>query len=546
MLAMRRYQDNPLTSDHHALASLFSLASTRHQSEHPSHTRQPHPASHPRKTSKLRESKPLPGQNNKTPEIVPPAHIPEPIRWRILIVLLAVIFMSLVGVSIVNVALPSIQSNLGASRSDLQWVLSGYALTFGVVLVAAGRAGDIVGRGGIFILGLVIFTASSVAAGFAPDARWLNAARFMQGLGSGLINPQGLGMIQQYFHGRERGRAFGYLGSTVGVSVAIGPVIGGLLIEFAGPEIGWRLTFLINVPIGLAAIVLSLLWFPKPLISLPKRLSSGSKRPSLDPAGSILLGLAVLAILFPFVEARTSALTWLLFPLGFILIFVWLKWERHYERTGRTPMVDLRIFSIRSFTNGTIIMSLYFLGMTSIWVLVALYVQEGKGMTAFQSALFGIPAALVSAIAADWAGKRVMQHGRNIVIGGLILGLAGLGSTVMVVWLHEQSGLSLWWLLVSLSLIGLAQGSVISPNQTLTLADVPLAYAGSSGAVMQTGQRIGTSVGIAMITGAVFAILSASSWPVAFTAGFGLIAVVILLALLFAIQDQRDRKGDMR
>lgn len=476
-----------------------------------------------------------------------PISTPDPVRWRILMVLLAVIFMSLVGVSIVNVALPSIQSNLGASRSDLQWVLSGYALTFGVVLVGAGRAGDIFGRGGIFILGLVIFTASSVAAGFAPDANWLNAARFAQGLGSGLLNPQGLGMIQQYFHGAERGRAFGYLGSTVGVSVAIGPVIGGLLIEFAGSEIGWRLTFLINVPIGLAAIALGLWWFPKPLINMPKKLASSTgspvdKRTSLDPIGSILLGVAVLAILFPFVESRTTALTWLLLPLGFMLVWVWLRWEHYYERSGRAPMVDLRIFSIRSFTNGTIIMSLYFLGMTSIWVLVALYVQEGKGMSALQSGMIGIPAALISALAANWAGKHVLQLGRKIVIGGLLLGLVGLGSSIIIVLLSEQTGLNVWWLLVSLSFIGLAQGSVISPNQTLTLADVPLAYAGSSGAVMQTGQRIGTSVGIAMITGAVFAILSVSSWPVAFMAGFGLIALVMLLALIVAIRDLRERR----
>src|SRR5690606_25615983 len=126
------------------------------------------------------------------------------------------------------------------------------------------------GRGGIFLIGVAIFTVSSVAAGLAPDAMWLNFARFIQGVGSGLLNPQGLGMMQQYFRGAERGRAFGYLGSMVGVSVAIGPVLGGLLIACGGPELGWRLTFLINVPIGLVAMILGLVWFPKPLISLPK------------------------------------------------------------------------------------------------------------------------------------------------------------------------------------------------------------------------------------------------------------------------------------
>ena len=135
--------------------------------------------------------------------------MPDSSRWRILAVLLIALFMSLVCVSIVNVTLPSIQNALHASQSDIQWVLSGYALTFGVVLVSAGRAGDIMGRGGLFLIGTGLFTISSVAAGLAPDATWLNAARFLQGLGSGLLSPQGIGMIQQYFRGAERGRAFG-------------------------------------------------------------------------------------------------------------------------------------------------------------------------------------------------------------------------------------------------------------------------------------------------------------------------------------------------
>lgn len=470
------------------------------------------------------------------------------VRWRILAVLLTAIFMTLIGVSIVNVALPAIQHGLGASHSDIQWVLSGYALTFGVVLVSAGRAGDLMGRGGIFLVGVAIFTLSSVAAGLAPDATWLNVARFVQGIGSGLLNPQGVGMIQHYFRGAERGRAFGYFGTAVGFSVAIGPVLGGLLIELGGPQIGWRLTFLVNVPIGIATFILGLAWFPRPLISRAGLSASGkSGRPghgllSLDPVGSILLGLAVLALLFPFVESRTSPSTWLLLPLGIALSYGWVKWERLYERLGHKPMVNLNIFSTQSFTNGTIIMTLYFMGMTSIWVLVALYVQEGHGKTALESGLFGIPAALISAYAAHWAGKRVMRYGRKVVIGGLVMAVFGLGLSIAVIILHQHGVLSIWWLLLSLSFIGLAQGSVISPNQTLTLEDVPLDYAGSSGAIMQTGQRIGTSVGIAVITAAVFAALTVSSWSAAVIIGFSVITLIVLSALAVAIKDQRDRR----
>ncbi|PRZ44038.1 EmrB/QacA subfamily drug resistance transporter [Antricoccus suffuscus] len=469
---------------------------------------------------------------------------PDPTRWRILSVLLVAIFMSLIGVSIVNVALPSIQHGLGASESDLQWVLSGYALTFGIVLVTAGRGGDLMGRGGFFIIGVTIFTASSVAAGFAPTPEVLNVARFAQGVGSGLLNPQGVGMIQQYFRGAERGRAFGYFGSTVGVSVAIGPVLGGLLIKAGGPDLGWRITFLVNLPVGLIAIILAFLWFPRPLLRRTSRTptSPGQRvSRSMDPVGSILLGLAVLAVLFPFVEAQTSALTWLLIPLGLVLVAIWVWWERRYARRGHSPMVELNIFRTRSFTNGTVIVGLYFLGMTSVWVLVAMYMQEGLGKSALEAGLIGVPSALLSALAANWAGKRVMTYGRKVVIGGLLCGMAGLLLSIAVVLLHEAGTLNEWWLLLPLCLVGVAQGSVISPNQTLTLADVPLDYAGSSGAIMQTGQRIGTSIGIAVITAVVFATLGSNSWSVAVSTGFALICVVVLLALGVALKDLRDR-----
>lgn len=476
----------------------------------------------------------------------------DPVRWRVLAVLLVAIFMSLIGVSIVNVALPSIERGLGASQSDLQWVLSGYALTFGIVLVAAGRAGDIMGRGGFFIFGVVIFTAASVAAGLAPNAEWLNGARFIQGVGSGFINPQGVGMIQQYFRGAERGRAFGYFGSVVGVAVAVGPVMGGFLIKLGGLHLGWRLTFLVNLPIGIMAVVLALKWFPRPLIALPRdRFPRGagtlrSLARLLDPFGSILLGAAVLAVLLPFVESNAPPTVWLSAPAGLGLLFAWVWWERRYAARGHSPMVDLGIFSTRSFTNGTAIVALYFLGMTSVWILVALFLQEGLGWSALKAGVIGIPSAVMSAIAAHWAGSRVTVFGRRIVIVGLLSGILGLGLSGAVVLGNDAGRISEWWLVLSLAFIGIAQGSVITPNQTLTLQEVPLQYAGSSGAVMQTGQRIGTSVGIAMITAVVFAIQGVASWAAATAAGFALIIVVLVVAVAVAFKDQRDRNRAAR
>jgi EmrB/QacA subfamily drug resistance transporter len=473
-------------------------------------------------------------------------YVPDPGRWRTLAVLAVVLFMSLIDVSIVNVALPSIQFGLGASDSELQWVLSGYALTFGIGLVTAGRAGDIYGRAPLFIAGVALFTASSAAAGLAQDALFLNIARAVQGVASGLISPQVVGMVQQYFRGDERARAFAIFGAAVGASVAVGPLLGGLLIQAGGVEHGWRWTFFVNLPVGIAAIILALLWFPRPLLNrnLPAGAEGQPQSRDLDPLGAVLLGLAVLALLLPFVEGRASAWLWLSIPAGIGLIITWLWWEDRQKRLGRHPMVDLAIFRVRSFASGSLLITVYFAGITSIWVLVALYLQDGLGRSALESGLMGLPSAIVSGLAALLAGRGVIRYGRIVVIAGICSALFGLIASILVVWLRSQGLASEWWLLLTLTFLGIGQGAVISPNQTLTLADVPLEYAGSSGGIMQTGQRIGTSVGIAVITALAFAVRAISDWSVAFIAGFTGIIIVIICALLIAYADLRQRQRE--
>lgn len=475
-------------------------------------------------------------------------YTPDPRRWRVLMVLVVALFMSLVDVSIVNVALPSIQTGIHASDSELQWVLSGYALAFGVGLVSAGRAGDVFGRGPLFIIGVALFTLASAAAGFAPDAVWLNIARAVQGIASGLFNPQAIGMIQQYFRGAERGRAFGIFGGVVGVSVAAGPILGGLLIHAGGVEEGWRWVFYVNLPVGILAIALAFLWIPKPLLNSnrqrdPRLAEQAIPKQSrdLDAVGAVILGIAVVAVLFPFLQSRESPLLWLVLPLGAALLALWLWWEQRYKRLGKSPMVDLAIFRVKSFANGTLLVGLYFMGMTSIWVLIALYFQEGLGHSALATGLVGLPSAITSGLASLWGGRNVAVYGRKVVIGGLYFALFGLAASIFVVWLHAIGAASEWWLLASLAFVGVAQGAVISPNQALTLAEVPLEYAGSSGGIMQTGQRIGTSVGIAVITAVAFAVLGFSNWSIAFIAGLAAIFVVVIFALVVGYADLRSR-----
>lgn len=468
----------------------------------------------------------------------------DPRRWRILGVLSMALFMSLLDVSIVTVALPSIQSGIGATQSDVQWILAGYALAFGVLQVAAGRAGDLFGRGGLFIAGVVVFTGASAWAGLAFDPLALNIARGVQGLGAGILVPQVVGMIQQYFRGAERGRAFGIFGGVVGVAVATGPTLAGILIHIFGVEHGWRAVFFVNVPVGALAVIMALAWFPRPLLTI-RATRSGAPHPTgrdLDPVGTLLLGLAVLAILLPFVESNTSTLTWVALPVGLALMAAWVGWERRYRARGHAPMVDLHIFRVPSFRNGTLLLGLYFFAMSSIWVILNLYLQEGLGFTALASGLLGLPSAIMTGLTSLWAGHRVAAYGRTIVIGGIYLALAGLLAAIIIAYLQTTIGISAWWLLPALAIFGAGGGAVVSPNQTLTLEDVPLQYAGSSGGIMQTAQQVGASIGLAFVTAIAFAVLAAHTWPAAFVVGLAVILILLTGALAVAHLDQHQRR----
>ncbi|MPV37831.1 MFS transporter [Georgenia subflava] len=459
--------------------------------------------------------------------------------------------MALVAVSSINVALPSISQTLGATDTDLQWVLSGYALTFGISLVPAGRAGDVLGRGRLFVIGLLVFSLASLACGLAPDPQVLNVSRFVQGVGAGLYNPQTMGMIQQYWRGMERARAFALFGTVVAVSVAVGPLLAGSVIEVLGPEVGWRATFFINFPAGLLGCALALRWFPfeterrrraaKQAAMEARRTGTPAllrERIDLDPVGAVLLALAVLCVMLPFMSDG-GGLVWLLLAAGVALLVLWVRWERLYRRRGRAPMVDLTLFSFPSFSHGTAVAGSFFLGSTSIFVVVAIYMQNGLGASALETGLIGLPNAVVSAFASIRAGRHALTRGRTIVIRSLCFVLVGLALSVVVAVLIERYGIAFWWLALPLMLCGVGQGGLGSANQTLSLEDVPTRYGGTAGGVKSTAERIGTAIGNAMITGVFFAVVGADAWQAGFAAGFAAVAVCLLLSLAIALRDRR-------
>lgn len=469
------------------------------------------------------------------PSSPPPARDTNaPEHQRLLPTLLIPAFVTLLAVSSVNVILPAVSQDLSAGTAGLQLVVSGYSLVFGVVLVPAGRAGDVMGRGRIFVIGMILFGVGSLASGLAPDVVTLNLARVVMGVGSGLLNPQVAGMIQQYYSGESRGRAFGLFGAVIGVSVAVGPVLSGGLIGWLGDDWGWRASFLINVPLVLLGVWAAHRYLPD---SAWHRQDGGSgagrDRVDLDPVGMVLLAAGTLLIMIPFMEASAGAWVWGLEAAGIGIVSAWVAWERRYRARGGAPMVDLSLLTIPSFAYGSLAIAVYFLGYTSVWIIVAQYVQAGLGSTALVSGAVGVPAALAGSVAAAVAGRRVIRVGRVMVLGGMAAGMAGLLASVGIIHMHARAGWSPWWLTLTLLLLGVGQGLVVSPNQTLSLVDVPLEYAGAAGGILQTGERIGTSIGIAAITGLTFRVSHSSGWDVA--AQVGLLAVVAAIAVSAAI-----------
>ena len=470
--------------------------------------------------------------------VIPDPSSPSPpVRRKPLLgVLLAPLFAALVAVSVINVALAAIGEGLDADSGDLQWVISGYALAFGILLVPAGRAGDATGRRRMFIIGVGVFTLGSLLSGIAPTVEILNLSRILQGIGSGLLNPQTVALIQQHFRGQDRARAFALLATTVAVATAIGPVLGGGLIQLLGPELGWRWMFLMNVPVGVVAIIGAFRYIPD------DKLRSG-RLPDLDPVGTVLLSAAILGIMLPFLERGVSPLVWLSFPAGLMVLGLWWAWEQRYRRRGRAPMVDTAIFANRAFRNGILIISVYFLGATSVWIIIPLFLQMHLQHTAFEAALIGLPSSAAAAISSQVAGRYVLTLGRRLVIVGFGIAFTSMLLTAIMSGFVENGTLSFWWLAAPLTLMGLSQGMTISPNQTLTLNSMDPRFGGVAGGILQLGQRIGAAIGTAMIPGILFSLTeSGTPWLEAFVIVVSIIMGLTLVAMGFSIADRAREK----
>jgi EmrB/QacA subfamily drug resistance transporter len=448
-------------------------------------------------------------------------------RWYALAVCMAGGFVVFLDVSIVNVALPTISAQLHASGSLLQWLLSGYSLAFGLVLVPAGRLGDIMGHRMLFVTGLAAFVAASAVCGAAPTAAVLVAARIAQGAAGGILNPQISATIQQLFQGAERGKAFGYFASVVSVASAIGPLAGGALIAAFGVHAGWRAVFYVNVPIGLALI-------PLAARLLPRHVRAPGRRPGLDLPGAGLLGLGIALILLPFIQGGWGAWRWWLLAGAAVALTAFLR----RERTAADPVLDLRLLRNRSYTTGVSVITLYFAAFTPMFFIFTLTLQLGQHYSALQAGLAITPFAAGAALSGAIAGSQAARHGRDLVAAGLALMLTGFLGSALAVSLVPQHGTG-WATLVPVFVAGLGGGTTLAPNQSLTLAAVPIPEAGAAGGLYQTGQRIGASIGVAAAGSAFFATLrGGGSFAGAYRSGIIVMSAIVVAALALALIDR--------
>lgn len=435
-------------------------------------------------------------------------------RWIAMATLLVAGFMNLIDVTIVNVALPSLREGFGASANQIEWVVAAYILVFALVLIPGGRYGDLLGRRRVFLWGVCVFTLGSALCGMAPSIATLVAARVLQAVGAAMMTPQTMAIVPAIFPPKERGAAFAAFGFTAGLASVTGPVLGGLLIQMDLFGLDWRPIFLVNVPVGLAAVVLALRYVPE---------VGGQADTRNDFVGIVLAALTLLAVVFPLIEGRQIGWPWWCFAamataLPLAAAFVW--WQKRQAARGAPQLLPAELLGSRNFRVGIAVGTLLFSGMPGFFFLMALFLQEGYGLSALQSGLTTLPfslGVLLASIVAGRLGNRWMR--RRISVGGAMMAVAMLALSLLI--RNEGGTLERMALLAPLLLGGLGLGTAVSPLFNTILSNVHVGDTGSASGALQAFQRVGGALGIAVVGELFFARLgSRDAAPAAYDAAF--------------------------
>jgi EmrB/QacA subfamily drug resistance transporter len=439
--------------------------------------------------------------------LAPPASQGEsadPRRWLTLAILLLAAFMNLLDVSIVNIAIPSIQRNLHASYSDVQWALAGYTLAYALVLITGGRLGDTFGRKRLFLIGVTGFTVMSALCGAAQSPGMLIASRVVQGAMGAIMVPQVLSVIQVTFPPAERIKALAGFGVTAGLGTVSGPLLGGLLIQHNLFGLDWRPIFLINVPVGIVAAAASVVLV---------RESRAPRPPKLDPVGVGLISAALLLLLYPLVEGRQlgwPAWTFASMAASVPVLALFAGYERVKQRRDGSPLVPPGLFRDRGFSVGMGISVMFFLGIASFGLVLTLFLQLGLGFTPLHAGLTFLPFSAGVLVSSAAASRLAPRFGRGVTMAGALIMAAAMAGVIAAV--HRYgAAVTTWELVPALVAAGLGLGAVIAPLADIVLARVPKQDAGSASGVFNTALQVGNSIGIALIGVIFFGLLGSQS-----------------------------------
>lgn len=422
-------------------------------------------------------------------------------RWFALAIVMTAAFMDLVDVTIVNIAIPSIQKDAGASFSQIQWITAGYALAFAAGLVTGGRLGDIHGRKRLFLVGIGGFTLASALCGFAANPEMLVASRILQGAMAAMMVPQVLSIVHATFPAHERGKVFGLFGAIVGLGAVSGPLLGALLTEWNLFGLEWRPIFLINLPVGVVAFLLG------------RRFITESKAPralKLDLVGVALVVLGLLMLLYPLTRGRE--LGWPVWGYasmgGALVVFAALvAYEGRKAARDGSPLVELSLFRVKSFAAGIAVQTVFGVAMGIFFLVWTLYMQIGLGWSPLHAGLTGVPFSLAVSTAAGLSvQKLVPRFGRKVLRTGALVMAAGV--LLYIAEAHRYGlGIASWQMALPLVVMGAGMGLIVAPLTDAVLSEVPHEHAGSASGLINTVQQMGNALGLGLVSVVFFGVI---------------------------------------
>lgn len=428
---------------------------------------------------------------------------PHENRWTALFIILLASFMNLLDVTIVNVSLPSLQKDMGASSTEIEWVVAGFILTFALGLLPFGRYGDIIGRKKMFLFGVGAFTVASILCGMAPSIQFLVGARLIQGVAGAIMTPQVLSIAQTIFPSHERAAAFSLFGLTAGLASVVGPVLGGLVLNADLFGLEWRPIFLMNVPIGIIAVALGAKFIPP----IP-----GNPRLRNDYTGILIVCIAMFLLIFPLIEGRNyewAPWTFIMMAASIVFFVAFIVWEGRQKRNAAPELLPIDLMKNSNFVVGAFMSLIFFSAMPSFFLIFALYLQQGYGLTPLWSGLTTLPfsvGVLISSIISAKVGAKFQKQ--RIAIGLVIL-FGGMFAVRLLAGGHDGD---LHWGIYAVPLLvsGVGLGVTISPLFQTILAGVPVKDAGSGSGALQALQQAGGAFGVAIVSEIFFRNLTAS------------------------------------